>query len=276
VEVEAIWRRPSLDNRKLGRTVHLANGKSELLHRNGSLRIDVTDSGAGMSRPQLQSLFREGIQFNASELQKGGGSGFGLFIARGIVRMHEGTLKADSEGLDKGSKFTLTLPLYYSPAAEEDETTISAEGPMNMDSSFGSRHNMTNLTCLVVDDAVTNRKLLARLLSNAGHTCELANDGDTAVHMVTEKMANGRHYDAILMDYEMPRMNGPTSAKELRRLGSDAFIVGITGNMLPEDTSYFVACGANAVLPKPVRIVDLEDLWVEHGLVSSKSNQDDI
>mmetsp|Transcript_20844 Transcript_20844/g.31817 ORF Transcript_20844/g.31817 Transcript_20844/m.31817 type:complete len:84 (+) Transcript_20844:2-253(+) len=68
----------------------------------------------------------------------------------------------------------------------------------------------------------------------------------------------------------MPEMNGPEAAKRIRALGSDVFIVGITGNLLPEDVRYFRLCGANAVLPKPLKIDDLEVLLVEHAVASQR------
>ena len=71
-------------------------------------------------------------------------------------------------------------------------------------------------------------------------------------------------YDTILMDYEMPVMNGPTAVREIRALGCDTFIVGLTGHLFSNDVDYFKACGANAVLSKPLIMRDLEDLWAEH------------
>lgn len=65
----------------------------------------------------------------------------------------------------------------------------------------------------------------------------------------------------------MPVMNGPSCAERLRDMGLDVLIVGITGNMLAEDVSYFKSCGANEVLPKPFQLSHLQDVWVAHGLV---------
>lgn len=267
VHVTATWHKPKLEEpTRKARRIHLAKGDVITLAPKGTVTVAVQDTGAGLTRRQLQYLFREGMQFNANELQQGKGSGFGLFIAKGIVEMHEGNLVAESEGLGRGTTFTMTLPLYHSP--NKDPSQNGLESSFLQSAPDLDMDALSTLNVLVVDDAVSNRKLLTRLLQNAGHSCDQADDGSIALQMVLDKMSLGGRYDTVLLDYEMPNMNGPTCAKELRRNGSDAFIVGITGNMLPEDVSYFVSCGANAVLAKPLKLSDLEDLWMEHDVVS--------
>merc|ERR1711935_740738 len=83
-------------------------------------------------------------------------------------------------------------------------------------------------------------------------------------NMVREAERANKHYDLVLMDYEMPVMIGPVAAKEIRNLGSDVFIIGVTGNLMPEDVAYFRQCGSNAVLPKPFRMNELEEIIIEH------------
>jgi CheY-like chemotaxis protein len=127
-------------------------------------------------------------------------------------------------------------------------------------------HHDGPLRALVVDDAVTNRKLLARLLERRGHSCDQAKDGQEAVQKVMESLQNGSPYDTILMDYEMPVMDGPTASKEIRALSCDSLIVGVTGNALQEDIAHFKSCGANAVLIKPLQTEALEEILVEFGI----------
>ena len=94
----------------------------------------------------------------------------------------------------------------------------------------------------------------------------LAEDGQIALEMVKRKNDAKQRYDTILTDFEMPVMNGPEFVKAMRAAGLDTFVVGITGNQLVEDVDYFLSCGANAVFPKPFKMSDLEDLWVENGV----------
>lgn len=85
------------------------NEPSRHLNRCGSLLITVKDSGVGLSAEQCGHLFREGVQFNANKLQGGGGSGLGLFIAKGMAELHSGTLQGSSEGIGKGCTFTVSI-----------------------------------------------------------------------------------------------------------------------------------------------------------------------
>lgn len=265
ISLTASWLRASKDEEK---NFQLKNGDTVSFRRSGQLQVSVHDAGAGMTEEQLQKVFHQGVQFNVNELQAGKGSGLGLYIAKGIVQQHEGTLVATSEGLGKGATFTLTLPLYYAP---EVMTEISDRSEDELEkSSTASRDapsdGSTALRILVVDDVSSNRKLLGRLLKNRGHDVGQAENGQIALDMVAKSIQEETPYDSVLMDYEMPVMNGPTSAKEIRSLGSDVLIVGITGNLLPEDIAYFQSCGANAVLPKPLRMASLEELWTEFGV----------
>ena len=85
--------------------------------------------------------------------------------------------------------------------------------------------------------------------------------------MVRETMqGHTEPYDSVLMDYEMHVMNGPTAAGLIRSLGSDVFIIGITGNVLSDDVQYFKSKGANAILPKPLQLSALEDVFMEYSL----------
>jgi len=120
----------------------------------------------------------------------------------------------------------------------------------------------TSLRVLMVDDSLPNRKMLRRLLTNHYHDYDEAKHGQEAIDKFVAAADKLKPYDTILMDYEMPVMDGPTATKVLRALGCNCLIVGITGNVLPEDVAYFKSCGADAVLPKALKWSDLENLWV--------------
>jgi len=233
-----------------------------------------------MSPDQMAVAFEQGTQFNVNELQAGQGSGLGLYIAKGIMDQHLGSLTVSSEGLGKGTVFTMTLPV-YNYTRQKQKNTDSDSDNFNFKASktvVGPQHGCSKLRILVVDDSDTNRKFLTRILQNRGHTCDQAINGSEAVDAILKSIAkdksssldsianNKHHYDAVLLDFEMPIMNGPTAAKKMRELGSDTFIVGITGNVLPEDVDHFRSQGANEVLPKPFNICDLEEILMEYGV----------
>jgi CheY-like chemotaxis protein len=242
----------------------------------------VTDTGAGMSKVQLSKLFRDGVQFNVNELQSGQGSGLGLYIAKGIVEQHEGTVVASSEGLGCGTTFTMTLPLFQVPdekpkpelAPSESSYRINESSADTIKRTKPNQSTCTYLRILVVDDSGTNRKLLKRLLQNHGHTISDAENGQEAVEVMEQARKSREPFDCILLDYEMPVMNGPEACREMRSLGCDSFIVGVTGNVMAEDVAHFKQCGANGVLPKPFKLTELDQLWLECGVLGSSSTPD--
>lgn len=146
--------------------------------KSGSVRIQVIDTGAGMSQEQVTQLFQDGVQFNVNELQAGGGSGLGLYIAKGIVMQHKGALTATSEGLGHGTTFELELPLWEMMDDEGDiesnlynREATERTGAPSVASSFPNNSPKCSLKVLVVDDVKSNRKLLMRLLEKKGHIC---------------------------------------------------------------------------------------------------------
>lgn len=251
----------------------------------GSISVEVIDEGAGMTPEQVATVFEDGTQFDRNKLQAGGGSGLGLNIARGIVLEHGGTLTCSSKGLGRGSTFTLCTALYSDnrPSLPNEMTPSHKDGkrgfrPTSEMSDYTDRmpdeengliyteFSIPNFRVLVVDDSVTNRKLCQRLLERNGHTTEGACNGEEAVAMVKESMKTGKFYDCILLDYEMPIMNGPDACQLMRKMGCSSYIAGVTGNVMSEDVDHFRDCGANWVLPKPFQLKALEDQWVEDGV----------
>lgn len=267
--------------------------------RAGSILVTVKDTGAGMTKDQVAQLFGEGVQFDANKLQAGGGSGLGLCISKGIVDRHNGIVSADSDGPGAGSAFLVELPLFdftdqdhpfkdasqrvssptQNPATADECPPESSNHRTEEVQTLGSvTINPMVATCtapqkqyhhiLVVEDVASSRKMLIRLLQRAGHTCEAACDGQEAVEMITQNLADndleqGKHQriDTVLMDFEMPRLNGPEATEQLRALDFGALIIGVTGNVLAEDVDYFISKGANRVLPKPVSMDLLNDAW---------------
>jgi len=267
IYVEAKWDKASTQGKE--RSYSLKNRSKAVHQPTGNLIVTVKDTGAGMTKAQLAKLFGQGIQFNVNELQHGNGSGLGLYIAMGIVEQHEGSLTCNSDGLGKGTTFTMKMPIFDIPSPETAKRLHSGSFDEDMDASYEDQ----KLNILIVDDAMSNRKLLRRLLKLKGHDTAEAENGQIAVDMVKEAEKNNNHFDLVLMDYEMPVMIGPEAAKEIRKNGSYVFIIGVTGNLMPEDVSYFRQCGSNAVLPKPFRMSELEEIIIEHHI--SRHKQDD-
>ena len=244
----------------------------------GKLMIVVKDSGTGMLEKDYSRLFKEIVQFNPEVLQAGGGSGLGLWITKGIVDLHQGDISVHSEGLGYGSSFTVELPMERisvcrsrapvvttSSRAVENSVFIPRDIPLPLAQECPLEETVEIQTriqsskpvyrLLIVDDSPLNRKMLVRTFKMSGHICDEAEDGMIAVAKVKEMMSSSaKAYSAILMDFVMPNMDGPTATREIRSLGYTAPIFGVTGNTLDTDIDYFINSGANRVLAKPFDI----------------------
>ena len=237
--------------------------------RAGAIRCSVQDNGAGMTQEQLAELFQEGIQFDVNKLQHGGGSGLGLYITKGLIEEHGGIIFVHSDGPSLGTKFTFELPLHRFPSSVEAKTSTT-ESVQNGETSKDDNFPEKSRRVLVVDDVLPNCKMLVRLLERCGHICATAMNGREAIEVFSKDAvladSDPTHvpFDTILMDFEMPVLNGPDATRELRESGCKAWIVGVTGNVLAEDVSYFKSMGADDVIPKPVQVSRLQDFWLQN------------
>lgn len=111
---------------------------------------------------------------------------------------------------------------------------------------------------LLIEDSMTTRKMMMRMLRNRFSSGVEAVHGKDGVSVVSQYLQRGEHFDLVLCDFSMPVMNGPTAVREIRRLGYEGLILGVTGNSLPADVATFLAAGANQVLLKPLDL-DLLD-----------------
>lgn len=237
---------------------------SRPIDRGGSLRICVKDDGPGMEQAELQRLFGEGVQFRAKQLQGGGGSGLGLFISKGVILKHHGIIEAHSDGPGRGSTFVVELPLWKGAArrSSSDPTVIACDIQDGQDALVRCGRKI-----LIVDDVGTNCKMISRLLERSGHSCTVAMNGQQALDAYVADVAAGKAdvshntFDTILMDSEMPIMDGHEATSKLRRMGCKILIVGVSGNVLNEDVESFKSSGVDEVLPKPFRLDKLEEIW---------------
>jgi CheY-like chemotaxis protein len=212
------------------------------------------------------------------------GSGLGLWISKGIAGLHKGTLTAFSAGEGSGSTFFLEVPIgnMTTPALGKgdcDGRRKSGTGIEFMPLPITERGVVAKKinTILCVDDSVTSRKIMMRILTRIGYTCFEACDGENCLKVYDNLVKDSVTIDAVLMDYEMPRMNGPTATIELKKRGVTCPIFGITGNVMAADRNLFFASGAFGVLAKPLSLELLEasfsdyyDCCAEHsGMVSS-------
>lgn len=276
--------RDSTNEPQAKKEIKLGDDSRVNLAMSGRVVIDVNDTGVGMTPLQLKTVFDLGTQFNANKLQSGGGSGLGMAFAKAIAEQHGGSLRAYSDGRDKGTTFRLDLPLYIdgtqTPSLSNKDNDGKNNEPgrseeMNSKALSIREETLEPMHILVVDDAPLNRKLLIRLLESNGHSCEQAENGQALINTVEDSIEKSAalneseksvQFDCVLVDYEMPVMNGPDACRAIREMGYTGFVVGVTGNLLPEDVGHFLDCGADAVLSKPFKYKELEQLLMEQGL----------
>lgn len=211
------------------------------------LRFAVRDTGIGISPEQQKLLFCKFSQIDASIVRRYGGTGLGLAISQRLVGLMGGAIEVRSS-LGAGSEFSFEISLPERPdALPRTRTVLQADAP-------------TPCRILVVEDLEANRELVVSILSGAGHDTEVAEDGIEAV----EKAKEGG-FDLILMDIQMPRMDGITAARRIRALpGPEAEvpIVAMTANVLPSQVAAIREAGMNNHLGKPFDVQALERMVV--------------
>ena len=203
-------------------------------------------------------------------------------VAKNIMEALGGDIGVSSEGEDcGGTTFYIDLPLtriddsYLAPLQQagelvydekynvltarpipaEDPTVTSTEKQVNTFTATSPKSLPNGLTLLIVDDSLTNRKMVSRVLQEHFAQVHEAFDGADALrkHAGRVKQA-GRSYDVIMMDSEMPNMSGPEAVRELRKLGFSGLIVGVSGSAQDADTEAFIASGLDRLLCKPLDV----------------------
>ncbi len=213
------------------------------------IRTSITDSGIGIEPQMLEKLFEPFVQCGHSVSQKYGGTGLGLAISNQIVKLLGGEkIKVESE-VGRGSKFYFDLN--FKTSSNLKAAAIDSSGPKN--DIHKSRWNESllkppALTILAADDSAINIKLIETILKGEGHTIVTAENGREAV-----EFGINASFDLILMDINMPELNGYQAAAELRRLGIKAPIIAITAAAMEEEIAECRKNGMDDVITKPIR-----------------------
>ena len=200
------------------------------------IRAEVEDTGVGISKDAGGKLFRKFSQVDSSVARRYGGTGLGLAVSKSLVDLMGGEVGVDSE-LGEGSTFWFELPLME--AGRPVQMSLPAAGPRRR-----------RAPVLVVDDNPVNQRLLVALLDRMGFRSELAATGPEAVEAV-----RGGAFGLVLMDLELPGMDGWSAAAEIRKLPgarAEVPILAVTGEVRPGDRERFRHSAINDYLLKPV------------------------
>ncbi|MCL2126074.1 MAG: ATP-binding protein [Oscillospiraceae bacterium] len=212
------------------------------------IRVDVSDTGIGISDEQKSRIFRSFEQADNSITKRFGGTGLGLAISKNIVESMGGAIIFESM-LGKGSTFGFIVPFIPAPERAETSDEKRAVGSIEREYDFSGRH------ALLVDDVEINREIVIALLEPTSIEIDCAENGAIAVRMFSE---NPDRYDIILMDVQMPEMDGYQATRTIREIdipkAKSIPIVAMTANVFKEDIERCIEAGMNDHLGKPLDI----------------------
>lgn len=224
----------------------------ELTPRTGALRLEVTDTGVGIPSSKIPSLFEKFTQADSSATRRFGGSGLGLAICRELTQMMGGHIRVSSrEGV--GSTFIVELPLrrLAAPVLPVQPAPVTPAAPQPEESADDS------LRILAAEDNPTNQHVLRAVMEALGLDVEIVRDG-------AEALASWRKgtFDLILMDIQMPVMDGMEAARAIRREEAAARrtrtpILALTANALSHQIEEYMAAGMDGHVAKPIEIEKL-------------------
>jgi len=222
------------------------------------LRISVVDTGIGIAKENLEKIFEAFSQEDSSTTRRFGGTGLGLAISSKLVQIMDGNLMVESSS-GKGSKFYFDIPVII---CEKDIQNIDSKEILNVTSD-----NKLEGKILIVEDNKTNQMLMSIILDELELEYDIANDGVEAI-----SYTQNTKYDAILMDENMPNMNGIEATKRIRSIEkeqnlSHTPIIAVTANALSSDRERFIDSGMDDYVSKPYSEEDIKEVLEKFLLV---------
>lgn len=215
--------------------------------------IDVVDTGIGISKSEQSRLFQPFQQVDGSLTREHGGTGLGLHISRQLTELLGGRIELDSQE-GAGSRFTILLPTVV--AAELQVCPLT---PVSIAPTLDISGRLAGCQVLLVEDGVDNRKLAEYILQKAGAQVTHAVDGLDALAQLLESQESGKTFDVVLMDLQMPEMDGLTTTLQFRLRGFTRPIIAVTAQDMTDDRERCLAAGCDAVVTKPFAAAALLD-----------------
>ncbi len=208
---------------------------------NGRIEFNVTDSGIGLSAEQQKNLFQSFYQVDMSSTRQHGGTGLGLVISKQLIELMGGQLQIHSE-LAQGSQFVFDIELTARQTIPKKPIDKLIELKQALQPFSGQ-------PILVVEDNVINQEVILNLLKTTGLQVDVANNGQEALEKAAEKS-----YRLILMDIQMPVLDGIEASRIIRQHNTTIPIIAVTANAMQDDLDKTLAVGMNAHLNKPINI----------------------
>ncbi len=226
--------------------------------------FSVEDSGIGMDDEQQSKLFQPFSQVDGSTTRKYGGTGLGLSISKQLVELMNGKLWVESQ-LGKGSFFIFEVELEEA----KNEIVVCDKKKINIEDIQVLRGS----NILLAEDNITNQEIVVGLLEESGIDIDIANNGAEALDIY---QSNPDKYELILMDLQMPILNGFEASKLIRVINKDIPIIALTANAMKEDIEKTKSVGMNEHLTKPIEVEKLYETLLKYisKKVNYKANED--
>ncbi len=206
-------------------------------------KILITDTGPGLTDAQKKKLFQPFVQADNSTTRKFGGTGLGLVLARRMARALGGDVKIVSSDIGNGSTFMVEFTAEAVPKNMEIKENTS---PHRL---YSGTDTLSGLRVLVVEDSKDNQILIDRVLSKRGALIEFASDGEEGVSKALASL-----YDVVLMDIQMPKLDGYGATKKLRSLGYSQPIIALTAHAMEEERRKTKEAGCDGHITKPLSV----------------------
>jgi PAS domain S-box-containing protein len=249
--------------------VVLSVGLADAQGQNPLLRIEIADTGIGMSEEQMARLFQPFVQADGSSSRRFGGTGLGLVISKRLTEMLGGKIAVRSRP-GQGSTFTVTLPTgpidKLILGNEPTETTAGqhAQGPRSLEQA------LTGCRVLLAEDGPDNQRFLTIVLQKAGAEVRVVQNGQEAVDEALASREAGRAFQVVLMDMQMPVLDGYEATRKLRAVNWTSPIIALTAHAMMTDRQRCLEAGCDDYLSKPVDRQNLVEMVRRYGAVESE------
>jgi signal transduction histidine kinase/ActR/RegA family two-component response regulator len=230
------------------------------------LAFEVVDTGIGMTPEQLGRLFRPFTQGDASMTRRYGGTGLGLAICKRLADLLGARIEVSSE-IGRGSSFRLLVPAEVAgPNVVGPHSNPAADAGQRPIAEVAGSEPVPELRCrvLLAEDSIDSRGLIERMLESGGVEVTCAEDGSSAVELACAAWRGGHPFDLILMDMQMPRLDGYAAARLLRSHGYSGPIVALTAHAMPAERERCIAAGCDDHLTKPIDRASLLGAIAKH------------